>query len=350
MRARTLIPLTGALLLILSAVSTAQQKRPVRGAAADDRPLRFLAVTVEDMQTGTELPSLQRGQTVVIQPGQQIRLRMTGSVGANNPTRYPATRFEPNNLDSRYVRVDKLNPEVGSIIVTGVAPNQGPGALRIHYVITDTMPIGDKREREGNVYVRVDGAQATPSPPSQPPSDNRGVTLFSDDSFRGRSQTFFVDDPDLRDNPIQNDTVSSVRIDPGCRAILFEDTNYRGSSAVIDRDAPSLRGTGISNDSVSSLRVECGAVGSARGVAVFEDSGFRGTSQALGPGNYSELSGGVGNDRISSIRVDPGCRAVLFSDAGFRGRSWAIDQDVANLDGSPIGNDSISSIQVVCGG
>ncbi|HVS64357.1 MAG TPA: beta/gamma crystallin-related protein [Thermoanaerobaculia bacterium] len=347
MRARNLILLAGAALLFLAAALPAQQRRPVR--TADDQPLRSLEVTVEDLSTGQILGSLDRGETIVIRPGQQIRLRMTGSLGPNSPTRYPNTTFDPNNLDSRYVRVDKVNPEVGSIIVTGVAPNPGPGALRIHYVIGDEMPIGDPREKEGNVYVRVEEAQVTP--PSQPPQPaaSGGITLYSDDSFRGRSQTFLEDDPDLRDNPIQSDSVSSLRVAPGCRAILFEDTFYRGASAVIDRDSPNLRGTGVANDSVSSLRVECGSGTARRGITVFEDAGFRGSSQALVAGDYSELRGGVGNDRISSIRVDAGCRAVLFSDSGFGGRSWTIDRDVGNLDGSPVGNDSISSIQVICG-
>ena len=349
MRARNLIPLAGAALLFLTAALPAQQRRPVR--TADDRPLGSLEVTVEDLSTGRFLESLDRGETIVIRPGQQIRLRMTGSVGPNSPTRYPSTTFDPNNLDSRYVRVDKVNPEVGSIIVTAIAPNPGPGALRIHYMIGDEMRIGDPREKEGNVYVRVEEASPTPQPPSQPPQPpaSRGVTLYADDSFRGRSQTFLADDPDLRDNPIQNDSVSSLRVAPGCRVILFEDTFYRGGSAVIDRDSPNLRGTGISNDSVSSLRVECGSGTARRGITVFEDAGFRGNSEALGAGDYSELRGGVGNDRISSIRVDSGCRAVLFSDSGFRGRSWTIDRDVGNLDGSPVGNDRISSIQVICG-
>ncbi|HVS14251.1 MAG TPA: beta/gamma crystallin-related protein [Thermoanaerobaculia bacterium] len=330
--------------LVLATALPAQQARPARGQQQDGRPVRVLEVTVEDLGTGALLPSLRRGDTVVIRPGQQVRLRMTGSTGANTPTRYPSTLFKPH--DARTVRIDNVNPEVGSIIVTGLQANDGPGALVIEYQVTDPMPIGDARERTGRIYVRVEDPQAPP--PSPPPSEQRrGVTLFADDNFRGRSQTFYMDDEDLRDNPIQNDTVSSVRVDAGCRAILFEDTFFRGASGVIDRDVPNLQGTGVGNDTVSSLRVECGGV--TRGIIVYADSGFRGASETLTEGDYASLDRGIGNDRISSIRVDRGCRAVLYRDGGFRGGSWTIDQDVANLEGTPIGNDTISSIQVLCG-
>ncbi|HVS64337.1 MAG TPA: beta/gamma crystallin-related protein [Thermoanaerobaculia bacterium] len=341
-RTQTLLVAAAAGLLLAGAIP-AHQARPLRGQQQDGRPQHSLEITVEDMGTGTMLASLRRGDTVVIRPGQQIRLRMTGSAGPNAATRYPSTRFSPNQ--SPTVRIDKINPEVGSIIVTGVQPNDGPGALVLEYQVTDPMPIGDDRERRGRVYVRVEAQAPAPVPPA-PPDQRLGVTLFDDENFGGRSQTFYVDDDDLRDNPIQNDTVTSVRVDPGCRVILFEDTQYRGSSGVIDRDVPNLEGTGVRNDSVSSLRVECGRA--TRGIIVYVDAEFRGASESLTEGDYASLDQGIGNDLISSIRVDPGCRAVLYRDDGFRGGSWTIDRDVSNLDGSPVGNDSISSIQVLC--
>jgi hypothetical protein len=343
MRTKKWIPATGVALLIFAAALPAQKQRPGRGQKDNGRPLHSLEITVEDMATGQFLQSLRRGDTVVIRPGQQVRLRMTGNTGPN--ARYPSTHFTPN--DSRNVRVDKINPEVGTIIVTGMQATPGPGAFVIQYQVTDSMPIANDRERTGRVYVRVEDLAPPPPPPGSPQGDRFGVTLFTDEQFRGRSQTFYENDQDLRDNPIQSDSVSSVRVDPGCRAVLYEDANFRGRSALIERDAPNFRDLGIGNDSLSSLEVECGRTN--RGIIVFEDAGFRGRSEALGEGDYAELSGGVGNDRISSIQVDRGCRAVLFADAGFRGRSWTIEQDASSLDGSPVGNDSISSIQVICG-
>lgn len=348
MKNRRLIPWTGIALLLVAGSLPAQRGRPVRGGGqGDGRPLQSIEITVEDMGSNRFLPSLQRGDTVVIRPGQQIRLRMTGSVGGNANPRYPSTRFDPN--DSRYVRVDRVNPDVGTIIVTGVQPNPGPGALVIEYEVYG-MPVANDRLRTGRVYVRVEADQPE-RPPGRPPSDERGVTLYSDDYFRGRSQTFTADDPDLRDNAIQSDTVSSVRVSPGCRATLFEDSSYRGRSAVVDRDAETLRGLGIGNDSVSSLRVDCrGGGGTARdrGINVYADVGFRGAREFLAEGDYSELGGRVGNDAISSIEISEGCRAVLFADARFRGRSWEITDNVSDLGRTPIGNDSISSIQITC--
>lgn len=85
----------------------------------------------------------------------------------------------------------------------------------------------------------------------------RGVTVYSDADFRGRSETFVYDDPDLRDNPIRQDTISSVFVDRGCRAILYEDVGFRGAATVITGDHENLRHSAVGNDRVSSIRVDC---------------------------------------------------------------------------------------------
>ena len=87
-----------------------------------------------------------------------------------------------------------------------------------------------------------------------------GVTVHSDSDYRGRTETFCDDDPDLRDNPIRQDTISSVAVDRGCRVILFSDVGFRGSVTVLDADHPNLRHSQVGNDRISSLRVECGAL------------------------------------------------------------------------------------------
>jgi Beta/Gamma crystallin len=85
----------------------------------------------------------------------------------------------------------------------------------------------------------------------------RGVTVYEDADFGGRFETFRDDDPDLRDNPIRQDTITSVIVSPGCRAELFQDTGFRGRSTVVFGGVKNLGYTEVGNDRVSSIRVEC---------------------------------------------------------------------------------------------
>jgi hypothetical protein len=86
----------------------------------------------------------------------------------------------------------------------------------------------------------------------------RGVTLFSDESFRGTQERLFVDDTDLADNRgVGSDRASSVRVDPGCEAWLFEDRGFRGASVYLTGDVPALDRTVLGNDRASSVQVRC---------------------------------------------------------------------------------------------
>lgn len=85
----------------------------------------------------------------------------------------------------------------------------------------------------------------------------REVTVFADANFRGRCESFRYDDPDLRDNLIRQDTMSSVDVPRGCRVFLYEDVFYRGRVTVLTEDHRNLRYSGVGNDEVSSIRIEC---------------------------------------------------------------------------------------------
>ncbi len=88
-------------------------------------------------------------------------------------------------------------------------------------------------------------------------SRSRGVTVFSDADFRGRYESFDRDDADLRNNSIRQDTISSVSVAPGCRAVLYADVGFRGAATVLTGDQANLRYSTVGNDRVSSIRVDC---------------------------------------------------------------------------------------------
>ncbi|MBD3305227.1 hypothetical protein GF339_02650 [candidate division KSB3 bacterium] len=89
------------------------------------------------------------------------------------------------------------------------------------------------------------------------PSGSSGVTLYEHENYGGRNETLRGDDPDLSDNAIGNDAVSSLRIAPGCEAALYEHADYQGRWESFKSDVPRLRGTRIGNDMTSSIRVYC---------------------------------------------------------------------------------------------
>ena len=99
----------------------------------------------------------------------------------------------------------------------------------------------------------------TPTPtPTLPPAG--GVTLYEHTYYGGRSETFTSDDPDLNDDWIGNDTISSLIVSSGYIATLYEHTYYMGRSETFtgpinDLD---LSDNWIGNDTVSSLKVSRG--------------------------------------------------------------------------------------------
>ncbi|MCP3982462.1 MAG: hypothetical protein GY716_24430, partial [bacterium] len=72
-----------------------------------------------------------------------------------------------------------------------------------------------------------------------------------------RGETFYRNARSLGETEIGNDTVRSVHVAPGCRAVLYRHNDYRGESTLLTRDAESLRFTAVGNDEASSIEVDC---------------------------------------------------------------------------------------------
>lgn len=182
------------------------------------------------------------------------------------------------------------------------------------------------------------------------------VRIYHDAGYRGDSQTFSGDDPDLDGDRVASDRASSVQVAPGCRVALYSDADYRGTVTVLESDVPDLGRTRVGNDTVSSLRVHCVDLAAwttdrrpGEGVALYADTSFGGRNEELHGDDPDLGDNPIGNDTASSIRVPAGCEAVLWSDGGYRGRSTILRGDVGNLGETQVGNDQVSSIQVRCG-
>ncbi len=202
-----------------------------------------------------------------------------------------------------------------------------------------------------------------PPPPSDspPPTAARlppelGVTLYVDRNFQGRGERFADDDPDLSDNFVGDDTVTSVWVDPGCQVVLFEEVEYRGRSLTLTGDTPILRGTQIGNDQISSLRVSCPrqtateqfAAAAEVAAILYLHEDYRGPSEEV-RGHIRNLGSlHIGQDSVTSVRVTPGCEIVLYQRTDYRGASTTLDADTHTLRRTKVGNDSASSVKVFC--
>ncbi|MEM6457042.1 MAG: beta/gamma crystallin-related protein [Acidobacteriota bacterium] len=208
------------------------------------------------------------------------------------------------------------------------------------------------------------------------------VTLHRDLDFTGRAEGFGGDDADLRNNPIGDDSATSVRVRRGCRVRLYAHPDYRGAYVELRRDAPDLRRLEpVLNDRVSSLRVRCaspydfdpppltlprdnrpprgGGYGDRddrwdrplEAVTLYRDLDFTGRREGFDE-DVSDLRGSyIGDDEATSVQVARRCRARLYEHPNFRGRFIELDggDDERDLRRSPIRDDSISSLRVRCG-
>ena len=188
----------------------------------------------------------------------------------------------------------------------------------------------------------------------------RGVTLFRDSGFKGDSETFSTDVPDLSRTRVGARQASSIEVPEGCTAELFTGTGFSGRSTVFREAHDNLRLTDVGNDAAASLRVDCGrrrfrpadgrgaGYGPAGGT-LFRDKDFEGEAESF-RSDVPDLSRTrVGGRQASSVAVPAGCRVTPFSEAGYRGRSAAFDADHGGLRQTPLGNDAALSMRIDCG-
>jgi hypothetical protein len=92
--------------------------------------------------------------------------------------------------------------------------------------------------------------------------DTAPLDLYVHTNYSGVHASFYRSDPDLTNNKVGNDQVSSLAIDPGCTVTLYEHTEYGvpwdppGRSITFNQNVPDLSSYGF-NDITSSLRLFC---------------------------------------------------------------------------------------------
>ena len=153
--------------------------------------------------------------------------------------------------------------------------------------------------------------------------------------------------------PLLPGTASSVRVGSNVRATLFREPLFGGAGESFIADDPNLSDNiGIGNDTMTTFTVtprttECTPNYSE--VAIYEHPNFVGTCVVKGIGSYDSWPyfPPLGEDRASSIKVNTGVVATLFEHNGLMGRQQTFTADDTDFGNNvTITNDMMSSFRV----
>jgi hypothetical protein len=207
-----------------------------------------------------------------------------------------------------------------------------------------------------------------------PEAPRSGVCFFENPNFAGRSFCAAVGDSTAMVPREMNDKISSIRVFGGAEVTVFKDRDFRGDSNRFGQDRPDLRGVGW-NDRISSCRVDMrddrgtregrddrggpregrgdrhrelswGSPEAPRsGVCFYENPSFQGRSFCAAIGESEVMVPPGMNDKISSVRIFGHAGVTVFKDRDFRGDSRRFGRDVIDLRAAGF-NDRISSFRV----
>lgn len=183
--------------------------------------------------------------------------------------------------------------------------------------------------------------------PDQSGSNNgygRGITIYEQANFGGRTLTFTADVPNLAPQNF-NDILSSLRVHDG-RWELCEDANYQGRCWNVQDDESNVTPLGF-NDRISSMRHANNSGHQSSLVPAqflaFQNANYGGSSRAY-TGSVSDLTPDGWNDMISSFRISGPGQWEICEHASFGGRCQIFDGDESTLVPQNW-NDKVSSVR-----
>lgn len=110
--------------------------------------------------------------------------------------------------------------------------------------------------------------------PPAPPTPLKGVTLWADPNNAGTSTFFSSDDANLSNDPIGNNSATSVTFNGYCTATLYEFSGFNGQLAQVDEPSSNLGDSHDFNDDADSIKVHCQDGGSPYLPAYYIGLGF----------------------------------------------------------------------------
>jgi hypothetical protein len=153
--------------------------------------------------------------------------------------------------------------DVASFADTPLA-RRGIGSLRVGRGCV--VSLHGQRDFDGPVLVVPEDLSAVPAErfPDGPVASakvdcSRGaVTFYTEVNLAGEAHAFDTFERDLAGTALGSDRARSVRVAPGCWAVVFADSDFGGVSYRVVGAVRDLHQTRVGRDSVSSFKVECG--------------------------------------------------------------------------------------------
>ncbi len=150
---------------------------------------------------------------------------------------------------------------------------------------------------------------------------------------------------DLLKLGIRENSISSIKVNPGYRVDLYFNNFQRGKNGFLTDDDNCLSNDGF-DDEISSIKVskvddaantvaDAAPVTADGAAVVYGQCDYAGGSIALQPGRYTQdklRELGIGNDVIASLKVQQGFTVVLYDNGQMRGRGVAFKADDPCLD------------------
>jgi hypothetical protein len=167
-----------------------------------------------------------------------------------------------------------------------------------------------------------------------------GITVFSNPDFRGRTQTFQQDTPNLNNTGLNNN-IRSLRIGRGEKWEVCDSPNYNGRCIVVSGEESDLSRNGWGNRISSFRRVrDGGGPGPGRpgrnSIVLFDRTNFRGNST-----NYNAAVARL-NNRAQSVRIERGSWE-LCDGRNFTGRCITLRSSASDLSRFNLSNGAVSA-------
>ena len=129
---------------------------------------------------------------------------------------------------------------------------------------------------------------------------------------------------------ISNDSVSSIKVGSNVKAYLCRDDNYGGTCDTLTSDDPNLGDNGIGDNQLSSGKVQTKTSGNP--VVLYQDPNYSGASCGLSGESWQNFCTGQ-NDSYSSISVQSGWSTRVWQNTDRTGASRCFSGSIANLSG-----------------
>ena len=202
-----------------------------------------------------------------------------------------------------------------------------------------------------NQATSISVQRAAAMPPANACDGGEGVYLYDDPNYEGRCAKFTTGSPDLRALGF-DDIASSIRMVGGWMGVLYRDLSGGGIAETFTGDDPNLADNQIGDNQVTSVQVEravpvpeANACNGVAGVYLYEHPNYQGRCVRL-TGDVPDMRVFGFDDTASSIRFVGRWMAWLYRDLSSTGIVTSFTGDDPNLADDMVGDNQVTSIQV----